>query len=242
MTSLTLMRKFRTLFFDLDGTLLDISDEEFERSYSLEAYKHFKDKIDLESFLSHLITGTALMIKHTSNEPVVNSFFNYFAPKVNLSVEEAIQRFVDFYETNFDKLQESCRKIDIVPKLIIIAKELGYKLVLATQPLFYELATRKRVQWAGLNPEDFLYIPHALNSSRCKPSPEYFTTLLSKAGSKPEETLMVGNDYLYDMSAKLTGITTYLIDKNTAGLEYKEKFPPDYHGTFVQLLEFIQDK
>jgi FMN phosphatase YigB (HAD superfamily) len=235
------MSQITTIFFDLDGTLLDINDSIFEEVYIPQAFKHFNDRIDYPSFQKHLLLGTEIMIKNTEYDIVVDAFFDYFAPIVNLSKEETIKRFIKFYETNFDELKHKSRKLENAKTVVDLAKSKDMKLALATQPLFYELATIKRIEWAGIDPDDFDLITHATNSRRCKPSPEYFQDLLTKIESTPEETLMVGNDYLFDMSAKLVGISTFMVDTNQTNSEYREKFKPDKEGSLDDLLKLLNE-
>lgn len=234
------MAPIETIFFDLDGTLLGVSDDEFEQIYAPEAYKHFEQNIGYDDFLRFLFEGTELMIRNDDERVVVDTFFDFFPDKVKLGREETINRFINFYETNFDELNKACVQFEETKKIIQIAKEKNLKLVLATQPLFYELATIKRAKWAGLNPNDFEIITHATNISHCKPNPKYFQRLLHETQSKPESTLMVGNDYLYDMSASALGIQTFLVSHYQTNPEYRAKFKPKFEGTLDDLLKLIE--
>ena len=224
-----------TLFFDLDGTLNELEDHHFMTTYAREAYKHFLDQFEtFEEFVTHLVAGTMEMFKNDNENYVVEAFFDYFCQHVSISRQEAMNRFIRFYETNFDELRNEAGKVDYAVEVIEEAKNRGYKLVLATQPMFYELATRKRVQWIGLNPDDLLVISHALNAKASKPNPSYFRWLLEEVGSKPEETLMIGNDPNMDLGAAKVGIKTWM----TTQVEDTEIYP-DYTGSLKDLYEAI---
>ena len=43
--------------------------------------------------------------------------------------------------------------------MIQFAKQQGYRVVLATNPLFPRIATEERIRWAGLVPSDFECVP-----------------------------------------------------------------------------------
>ncbi len=96
-------------------------------------------------------------------------------------------------------------------KCVDFAKENGYKVIAATNPIFPKPATYKRLEWAGLNPEDFEYITVYDNSSSCKPNLLYFKDLCEKCGISPKESLMVGNDVDEDLCSAELGFDTFLI-------------------------------
>ncbi len=233
------LRNINTLFFDLDGTLLDLSDENFEKVYAYEAAMIFKDIIDPKIFVKLLIESTVEMMKSRGEKLLIDVFYEFFCPKVGLKEDEVQNRFLRFYETSFDKLKLVSKRINGVPDLIRKLNDRGYKLVLATQPFFYELATIKRIRWAGLEPDQFLYFTHIENSSVAKPNPLYFEQLANITKSKPEEILMIGNDYLYDLSAKKLGISTWMTPQNQSNLEYKDKMSPDFELPLLELLDFL---
>lgn len=226
-----------TIFFDLDGTLLDLSDYDFEKVYIKEASTFFSDIFSFDEFVTHLWKGTEAMLHNTKPRPVVDAFFEYFAPVAKLSTEEAKGRFIEFYETTFDKLRSVSTPVPFGPKLIEELKERGFKLVLATQPVFYKVATEKRIKWAGLEPSDFLHYTHAENSYYCKPYPQYFESLLKICKSKPDSTLMVGNDLLFDTAAKKLGIRTWLTDTHITNEDHVNATPADFSGSLQELYE-----
>jgi len=230
-----MLKGITTLFFDLDGTLNELEDRHFMTTYAEEAYKNFYDQFDnFEKFVHHLIAGTQEMLKSDNDNYVVEAFFDYFCKYVDLDRQTTMNRFIKFYETNFDELQKVSGKVDYAQEVIEVAKNKGFKLVLATQPMFYELATVKRVRWAGIEPEYFSIITHALNSKASKPNPRYFNWLLSEIDSKPEETLMIGNDPKMDMGAAQVGIKTWLTS-NFDGVK------ADYRGSLKDLYNAISD-
>ena len=50
---------------------------------------------------------------------------------------------------------------------------------------------------------------------------------------------MVGNDFLFDMSASSIGIKTWMIDNYQSNLEFKEKYSVDYKGSLVELYNLL---
>ncbi|MDA8223441.1 MAG: HAD family hydrolase [Desulfitobacterium hafniense] len=60
---------------------------------------------------------------------------------------------------------------------------------------------------------DFLYTSKELGST--KPSPKFFQEIVDRIAVRPEQCVMVGNDYEKDIiPAKMTGMKTILYQKN----------------------------
>ena len=90
-------------------------------------------------------------------------------------------------------------------------KECGYRVALATNPIFPHMATQNRIRWAGLVPEDFEIYTTYEASTFCKPNPAYYLEVARTLGVKPEECLMVGNDATEDMAAREVGMDVFLL-------------------------------
>ena len=118
-------------------------------------------------------------------------------------------------------------------------KALGYRVILATNPLFPAIATYSRVKWAGLDPADFELITTYENSHFCKPNPDYYREILGKLALDGSACLMVGNDVGEDMIARTLGMKVFLLTDcliNKAGADI-ESYP---HGSFPELLHYIR--
>ena len=117
---------------------------------------------------------------------------------------------------------------------------MGYKVVLATNPLFPSIATYSRIKWAGLDPEDFEMITTFETARHSKPNPDYYRDILATLDVKPENCVMVGNDVQEDMVAKQVGMKVFLLigDLINRTGEDISVYP---HGSFPELLTFIRE-
>ena len=106
--------------------------------------------------------------------------------------------------------------------------------MLATQPVFPEIAIRRRLSWAGLEHIPFELITHIENMFACKPHREYFDQILQLLNVKSESCLMIGNDAKMDMAAKLSGIETFFLKTEPGDSQIKIK-NADYLGNFEKL-------
>ncbi|OLS23870.1 MAG: Pyrophosphatase PpaX [Candidatus Heimdallarchaeota archaeon LC_2] len=225
-------------FFDLDGTLLNISDQIFEQEYTKLLVNHFIDVFTPGEFLDYFMTSVEALMKHNDYENyVIESFLSKFSELSGMGRDDAWNRLHEFYSNNFGQLQKYVIESPVSKSLIKSLESRGKKIVLATNPVFPEIATRQRVKWANLDYEnDFIFIPHISNSNAVKPDPQYYQNLLDIVNVPAEKILMVGNDFLYDGSASLVGIKTWIIDNNRSHLEYKDKLQIDYEGSLEDLL------
>ena len=114
--------------------------------------------------------------------------------------------------------------------------------VLATNPLFPHTATENRMRWAGLKPEDFSFYTTYENSRYCKPNPKYYEEILQKLNLKPEECIMVGNDFGEDIvPTEKLGMQGFLL---TDCLIHKgEQDISGYpQGSIAELKAYLADK
>jgi len=195
----------------------------FEKGYfSLLVRKLMPHGLSKEEVVSGVWAGTKAMIANDgrrTNETVYWEKFNsLFAERFG----DLSGVFDSLYENEFDGAQSFCRSNPEIPALIADLKAAGCKLVVATNPIFPEVANRKRIRWAGLNPEDFAYISFLENSCYAKPNPDYYRELLQKLELKPADTVMIGNDMTEDLAATKAGIRTFIV---TDCLENKQEVP-----------------
>ena len=119
------------------------------------------------------------------------------------------------------------------------AKALGFRTVLATNPIFPAVATESRVRWAGLQPEDFALITTYEDTRHCKPNPDYYRDILERLRLSPEECLMVGNDATEDLAAASAGLEVFLLTDCLINREGKD-LTPYPHGGFEELLAYLE--
>ncbi len=230
----------RTIFFDLDGTLLPMDQNAFLKAYlhligkTMAAYGYEPGKL-----VNVILSGTNKMINNDGDLTNEEVFWEEFTAVYGKAARHDEPLFHKFYVEMFPKLQQYCGFNPLVPPLIKKLKALGYTLVLATNPVFPAVATHERIRWAGLEVSDFTYITTYDNSHSTKPNPRYFQELLTKLGVKASDVLMVGNDTNDDLAAAKVGIelffiTDTLINGNMIDLS---RYP---HGTFPDLATFLQ--
>ncbi|MCL2529510.1 MAG: HAD family hydrolase [Coriobacteriia bacterium] len=231
-----------TVLFDLDGTLLQLRQETFIKTYLGKLQKVFvRLEMDVEESIKALWAGTEAMVRNDGTMLNAERFWAVFTEQLGLNAEQrqAVELACnEFYTGEFDTVKEIMPPNEISGPLVRALESKGYELVLATNPLFPSCAVDTRLRWIGLTQEDFSLVTHYENSTFCKPNPRYFEEVLAKIGKAPKQCLMVGNNTTEDMVIGDLGAETYLVTdclENEAGLDVAAF----RNGTLAELQEYL---
>lgn len=228
-----------TVLFDLDGTLVPMDQDVFVKDYfSRLAAKMSVCGYEPEALLGAMWQGIKAMIKNDGVKTNEEIFWQVFSSVLGEEILNHMPKFEEFYEKEFDKVKSVCGYNSAAAETVHKIKGSGYRVALATNPLFPSIATELRIAWAGLNPEDFELVTTYEDIGYCKPNIEYYKEVVRRLGVKPEECLMVGNDVRDDMIAEKLGmkvflLTDCLINKADADISQYPK------GSFDELLTYI---
>ena len=230
-----------TILFDLDGTLLPMDTELFTKQYFAELGKKLKDYFTLEEITKNIWGSTKYMINNVDiSKTNEEAFFEDFYERVDHEAEVLNPILSDFYEKDFNNIKNVATKNNHMIDAIALLKEKGYNLVVATNPLFPEKAVLHRIEWAGLNKEDFIFITSFEKMHYCKPQLKFYEEILDNINKQPSQCIMVGNDVAEDMIAKKIGMETYLIEDHIIGT-VEENANIDYKGSYEDFYGFAND-
>lgn len=219
--------------------MLPMVQEEFAEAYMRELAGRFaKCGYSPETLIAALWKAMAAMIKNDGSMSNEQAFWEVFTSIFGEDILKEASQFDSFYEQEFYNVRKVCGYDEKVGQLLNRLKEEGYRLVLASNPIFPLAAQKKRIEWVGGNAADFDYITSYENSSFCKPNPDYFRELLTKLNLTPDECLMVGNDATEDFAAEKAGLRLFFITKCLINREDRDisSYP---QGDFDDLYEYI---
>ena len=232
----------KVVLFDLDGTLLPMDQDVFVKMYfGLMAKKLAPHGYEPDSLIKAVWAGLGAMYKNNGLQTNEEAFWNAFAGLLGEHVRKDKPLFEDYYRNEFQQVKNYCgfnpKAVETVHKL----KESGYRVVLATNPLFPSIATQSRIRWAGLSPEDFELYTTYEDYSYCKPSLGYYKAVLEKLSVQPEDCIMVGNDVGEDMVAENLGMKVFLMTDDLINKENVDisVYP---HGGFDELVEYVLNR
>lgn len=207
-----------TLLLDLDDTLLDTNMNAFIPAYFQALAKHLKGLVQPEIMLPALMSGTQLMLASQDPAHTLQEIFEtYFYSKLGIAKEQLHDAIEQFYDEEFPKIGSVTKRREGAVELVDWAFSQGYRVAVATDPLFPRKATYHRIRWAGLEPERFNLISSFESFHFSKSHPAYFAEVLGRMGWPDGPVLMVGNDVTRDLlPAQRLGLATFHIDGESA--------------------------
>ena len=232
--------KLRCVLFDLDGTLLPMDQEEFTKAYfHLLAKKLAPRGYEPKGLVDAIWAGTAAMVKNDGQCSNEEAFWQRFTQIYGPKVQADKPVFEEFYANEFQLARDVCGFTPRAAETVAAIRSMGYRVALATNPIFPSVATESRIRWAGLKPEDFELYTTYENSTHCKPNPAYFHDVAESLHLAPESCLMVGNDALEDTAAALVGMQVFLLTDCLINKDGRDisTYP---RGSFEQLLDYIK--
>jgi len=235
----------KAILFDLDGTLLPMNTQAFMASYKESLENHFKDLHPEEGLFERVMTCVGKMVKDTRVIPNQEKFFTYFFHGLPVNQQAYIDHFQAFYLKDFVRVKDSTDQSQAIIEAVDLLKDKGYKLIIATNPIFPMIANKERIKWAGLNIKDFDYVSSFEDNTACKPFPAFYEEVLRRNNLEASEVLMVGNDAQEDLSIRTLGVKTYLIDNHLINREKDLPYTDyisDYEGfkAFVKTLPRVE--
>ncbi len=230
------------VLFDLDGTLLPMDQDVFVNGYfGFLVQKMAPRGYEARKLIETIWAGTAAMVKNDGTRTNEEAFWDCFVSVFGPSARDDVPLFEEFYAEDFQRARAFCGFAPEAAEIIALVKEKGAVPVLATNPLFPAVATRSRIRWAGLSPEDFALYTTYENISWCKPDPGYYREILRRLDAAPEDCMMIGNDVQEDMIAAELGLEVFLLTDcmiNRSGADIV-RWP---HGSFPELKNWLLQK
>lgn len=232
-----------TVLLDLDDTLLGNVTDQFIPRYTqaLSNYFNFAPVNIVNKSLSDAIN--AMLLNDSAGVTLEQAFDRSFYPSVGVLKPVVASTVTRFYSEEYPKLQKYVthqpQAVDLVDELV----NLGYDIVIATNPLFPQTATEQRLAWAGLAVEkyDFKIVSTYENFHFSKPNPAYYIELLAQMGWLEQPVVMVGNSLDNDIKpCEQLGIPAFWINDN--GSDSDPSLRSVAHGDLTQSLAWIKQQ
>ncbi len=229
-----------TILFDLDGTLLPMVQEHFLRTYMGKLVAEMASHgYEPQKLSATIMAGIEAMIKNDGSQTNEEAFWSAFCSVYGKEALSDMPKFHAFYENTFPSVKSSCGFDSMANEVIKSAKERGYRVALATNPMFPDRATDERIRWAGLDRSDFDLVTTYENCHFSKPNQDYYLEVTKKLGVQPQDCLMVGNDVQDDiLPTEMLGMQTFLLTRDLIN-KTDHDISGYKQGNFVDLLSFI---
>ena len=238
----------KAVLFDLDNTLILFEEVKFLNGYYPVLVARFKDIFPDGQFAERLMKATVELRNNDGSRSNRELFLGTFCDGLDVNREEIWSRFEQFFSIDFDIFRDAVTAAPGAVEAFRHVKDLGLKIVVATNPIWPLSVQQKRVTWAGLGNIAIDLITHIDNMRYCKPQLGYFRQICQLIKVQPEECLMVGDDPANDMVAARAGMKTYQatdsraysqkpleISKNVIGNDLEGIPPADFSGPLTDV-------
>jgi FMN phosphatase YigB (HAD superfamily) len=205
----------KALLLDLDDTLIDNPVRTFIPAYfkALEAF--VADTVPPDRFIEELLAATRAMDRNDGDGPTNEEVFAAaFYPALGVPRDVLGPLLEKFYGEVFPSLRRMTAPRPAAPKIVEWAFQRGLQVVIATNPLFPRTAIEQRMAWGGVGVDVFDYdrVTAYENCHATKSNPAYYREILGALGRRPEECLMVGDNWDWDIAcAARAGIRGFWI-------------------------------
>ena len=203
----------RALLLDLDDTLLRNSTEQFVSNYFRALSTAVAPYMATKPFLSALRYATGQMISNT-NPTYTNEAIFWEAFELKLMVDRSTLEIVlnRFYNETYPTIAHITAPMAGSQALIDAAKAAGWKVVIATNPLYPLFAIQQRIKWAELDESQIDLITSYENMTSTKPHSSYFAQIAQMLGLETENCVMAGNHLSNDVvGAAAVGMNTFWV-------------------------------
>ena len=229
------------LLLDLDDTLLGNSSDSFMPAYVQALAQRMARFVEPEKMIKYLMLGTQqMMLNLQPDRTLAQAFDSVFYPGLGLQRAD-VQPVIDaFYAEDFPKLRPLTEFRPQAVELVEEALRRGYKVAIATNPLFPRTAILQRVSWAGLTLEKYLLalVPDFETFHFAKPTPHYYAEFLGRLGWPEEPLVMVGDNLEHDiLPARRLGLPVFWTPNQPAA--WSENGEPPPQGSLADILPWL---
>ncbi|WP_225728803.1 MULTISPECIES: HAD family hydrolase [unclassified Nocardia] len=203
---------YRTVLWDLDGTLIGLRRRTFRMLMPAVAAWWFRDLVAPHRFL--LAFGGVLkpVRANDSTESNTDLMVRLLAERLRIDRAAAGMRFHDLAVHGFSLLRWCFPPVPAAVHTVGLLRAARIGQVIATNPLWPRETVETRLRWGGYDPAAFELITSGDTMRRSKPSIEFYRELLDRLGARPRDCVMIGNDAANDAPAAELGIPVFLVN------------------------------
>ncbi|NLN70207.1 MAG: HAD family hydrolase [Chloroflexi bacterium] len=202
-----------TVLLDLDDTLLSAHMDRFLPLYFdllSQALSHLGPK---EKITSQVDTAVGMMLTNQNPTRTLREVFNEnFYPQLGTTEDVCQPILATFYQQEYPHVQSVTQVRPEASNLVKWCQSQGLQIAIATNPLFPHSATFQRIQWAGLEPNDFALFTVYDDFHFTKPHLAYYAEILGRMGWPEKPAVMIGDNLSDDLFPTDTfGFATFWI-------------------------------
>lgn len=188
------------VLFDLDETLLQTNTDQFLPKYFDALGQALSDLGSQEMIMRQLRYAVSAMFENEDPAKTLRQVFveNFYKPLG--TTEAACQKVIEkFYRQDYPKLKQLTQPKKGAKDLVAWCRSQGLLMGIATNPLFPETATRQRIEWSGLDLDDFVFFSNYDEFHFTKPNLTFYAESLGRMGWPEAPAVMIGDNLTYDL-------------------------------------------
>lgn len=188
------------VLFDLDETLLATNMDQFLPGYFELLSQAFRHLGSHDQITRQINFAVGKMLANQQPEQTLQEVFaDNFYPHLG-TTEQACQSLIEtFYQDKYPHLKPITQSKPEASELVTWCQARGMTMAVATNPLFPAIATRQRIEWAGLDPKDFHFYTSYDDFHFTKPHLTYYAELLGRLGWPEHPLVMIGDNLTDDL-------------------------------------------
>lgn len=229
-----------TVLFDLDETLLNTNMDQFLPGY-FELLSQALSHIGSHDMIIQQITHAVgkMIANQDPGKTLKEVFAQNFYPQLE-TTEKACQSILEsFYRDEYPKLKPITNTNPEASELVKWCQSKGMIMAIATNPLFPQTATRQRIEWAGLDPEDFFLFTSYDDFHFTKPHLAYYAEVLGRLGWPEGPLVMIGDNLSDDLFPMDTfGAETFWINHRQSHATWEGGTLSDVKPWLQQMMSF----
>jgi FMN phosphatase YigB (HAD superfamily) len=200
-----------SILFDLDDSLLKTNMGIFLPAYFDALGRHMAPHVNAAALIHQLrLAVRAMQNNHSPRKTLKSVFDDHFYQPLGVSEADWQETLTDFYAQEFPKLRLLVQPLPAARNLIDWCQQKDFVMAIATNPLFPDTATRQRIKWAGLNPDDFIFYSTYEDFHFTKPHLSYYAEVLGRCGWQQTPLAMIGDNLSHDLlPVEEMGIQTF---------------------------------
>ncbi len=234
------LSNIQAVLFDLDGTLVNTDMNLFVSGYLRRLTEHMSDQISPMRATQTLHHAVAAMFANTdAGRSLESILFEVLQSELAISPEWYVECLAQFCQDDLESLRPLVTGHPLSSQLIESSLARGWKVVLATNPIFPRVIIDARVRWGELDGDAFHHVTAYETAHFCKPSPLFFEEIMGRLQLPATACLMVGNDTLHDLAASQVGMQTCLLTP-WAVKRPGACFEADWQGRHEELLALLE--
>jgi FMN phosphatase YigB (HAD superfamily) len=230
----------QAVFFDLDGTLIEVDMYRFVPMYLERLSAQLPESISAQKAIRAMHRSVSAMFANKDADKTLEQvLFEVLDEDLDIAPDTYLASLEAFLREDLDDLRPLVAAHGLSASLVDVVLDRGWQVVLATNPIFPMSIIDARLNWGELDKGKFHHVTAYENAHFCKPDPLFFTEILDDMQIKPQHCLMVGNDPLHDLSAGQIGMQTCLLTPWRIA-RADAPFAPDWQGSHQDLLLLLQ--